>query len=191
MTTPTMPEPWRCPRCDAERSAEDDFCGRCGARRPKVAPAGDGADLPAAPDKGHLLLVRALVLNGIIVVAVIVAVFLGTRDGGPATVTFEPATWRCDGTQRAWIATLPAKATDLRLDWSDGGPTGDVRATSTTTLAALATYRTPDGSFRVTTSSTDAAGAPECGLQPGTYTLAIRDATSGVLVASGQVDLGP
>jgi hypothetical protein len=38
---------------------------------------------------------------------------------------------------------------------------------------------------------TDEAGAPECGLAPGTYTMTIRDAASGALVASGDVALEP
>ncbi len=147
---------------------------------------------PGAPAaSGSFPVVRTLILNGFIVVAVVVAILLGSRDGGPTTIAFEPATWHCDGTERAWIATIPARAADLRLDWMTGGPAGEVRATMSTTRAALEAYLQADGSFRVTTTAIDAAAAPECALEPGTYTLAVRDAGSGSLVASGRVDLGP
>jgi hypothetical protein len=113
-------------------------------------------------------------------------VFAG--NGGPTAITFDPASWRCDGTERAWLASIPAKHADLRLDWRTGGPVGDVRATATTTRLALEPYLTADGSFRVFTSETD---APECSLAPGPYTMTIRDAVSGALVAAGDVVLGP
>ena len=100
MTTPAALEPWRCPRCDADRAAEDDFCGRCGARRPRPDPA--SASVEAAPHRperdGGFPVKRALILNGIILVAVLAAVVFSS-NGGPGTITFQPAAWRCDGTR--------------------------------------------------------------------------------------------
>jgi hypothetical protein len=187
MLTPlgTSPEtgPWRCARCDADRAADDTFCGRCGSRRP----VDTGAATPASRERWQRFpIVRALALNGVIVGAVVLAIALGRGNGGPSTIAFEPATWRCDGSDRAWIATLPASAFDVRLDWMTGGPAGDVRATSTVALVALETSRQPDGRYRVVTTSQD---APECGLEAGPYTMAIRDAASNALLASGSVDL--
>jgi hypothetical protein len=43
-----------------------------------------------------------------------------------------------------------------------------------------------DGSFRVSTAD---PMAPECSLAPGTWTLAIRDASDNALLASGDVVL--
>ncbi|HYO43457.1 MAG TPA: hypothetical protein VES19_09705 [Candidatus Limnocylindrales bacterium] len=175
--------PWRCPGCEAERAAEDDFCGRCGTRRPVAEPTGD-----AAAATGRFPLVRALALNGVILGAVLLAFVLGRGDGGPTTIAFEPTLWRCDGSDRAWIAAVPASAPDVRLDWMTGGPAGQVLASSSTNRAALEPYRQPDGTFRVATADPD---APECGLASGVYTLAIRDAASNVLIASGTVELAP
>jgi hypothetical protein len=63
-----------------------------------------------------------------------------------------------------------------------------VRASSTTTRAALEPYLTPDGTFRVTTTETT---DPECALDAGAYTMALRDAVSNALLASGDVELAP
>jgi hypothetical protein len=183
--------PWRCPRCDADRAAEDTFCGRCGARRP-LAPAVDtgdgsgGADAAGRVRPARIPVRRALALNGVVIAAVLAAVLLGS-NGGPGTIRFEPAAWRCDGTERAWIAAIPARAPDLRVEWLTGGPAGTVLASSTTTLAQLEPYRQADGSYRVTTTATD---APECSLRPGVVTMAIRDAANGALLASGDVEVG-
>jgi hypothetical protein len=138
---------------------------------------------PGAQKRDGFPVARALILNGVIVGAVILAVVLG-GNGGPGVIRFEPATWRCDGTERAWIATIPARATDLRIEWRTGGPVGDVRASVDTPRAALEPFATADGSFRVTTSEPT---APECGLVPGTWTLAVRDASDNALLASGDV----
>lgn len=187
MTTPsdsTAATHWRCPRCEAERAAEDDFCGRCGARRPILDATGARTD--EAPAKGGFPVVRALVLNGVILAAVLVAVVLGRGDGGPTTIAFEPSLWRCDGSERTWIAAIPAEDPDLRLDWLAEGPAGQVLASSTTTRAALEPYRQADGTFRVSSSEPE---APECGLLPGSYTLTIRDSASNALVASGTVEI--
>jgi hypothetical protein len=193
MLTPTgtLPpaRPWRCPRCEAARAAEDDFCGRCGARRPPEAVRDpDAAADDAAAAKGGFPVVRALALNGIVLGAVVVALVLGRSGGGPTTITFEPTSWRCDGSARTWIAAIPESAEDVRLDWMTGGPVGSVRATSTIATLALDLYRQTDGTYRVTTTATD---SPECGLDPGPYTLAIRDAASNALLASGNVELVP
>ena len=59
-------------------------------------------------------------------------------------------------------------------------------ASTTTTRAALEPYRQADGTFRVSSSGQD---APECGLDPGSYTLTIRDAASNALIASGSIEL--
>ena len=101
-------------------------------------------------------------------------------------IRFEPATWRCDGTERSWIATIPARATDLRIEWRTGGPVGEIRASTETERSALERFAVADGSFRVTSSE---ATAPECALAPGTWTLAIRDASDNALLASGNVEL--
>ncbi len=195
MTTPiggSFASSWRCPRCDADRVAEDDFCGRCGCRRPvpvadEAAPAGASpAETAATAGKGGFPIARALALNGIILGAVLVAFLLGRGGDGPTTIAFEPTLWRCDGSGRTWVAAIPAKAPDVRLDWLTGGPVGQVLASSTTSRAALEPYRQVDGTFRVTATESD---APECGLDPGSYTLTIRDAASNVLIASGIVDL--
>jgi hypothetical protein len=189
MTTPAVLEPWRCPRCDADRAAEDDFCGRCGARRPR--PDATSASVEAAPQRterdGGFPVKRALILNGIILVAVLAAVVFSS-NGGPGTITFDPVAWRCDGTERAWTAPVPARALEIRIEWRDGGPEGELRASSTTTRAALEPYGTPEGTFHVTTTETT---APECGLETGEYTMALRDAASNALLASGTVALVP
>ena len=62
------------------------------------------------------------------------------------------------------------------------------RARRASASGALEPYRQADGAFRVSTSATD---GPECGLPPGLYTMAIRDATSNALLASGDVELAP
>jgi len=131
---------------------------------------------------------RALALNGIIIGTVLVALLLGRGGDGPTTIEFAPGLWRCDGTERSWTAAIPAEALDIRLDWMTGGPAGEVRASSMTNRNVLEPYRQPDGTFRVVTAAAD---APECGLAPGTYTLAIRDAASNALLASGTVELAP
>ena len=190
MTTPAVLQPWCCPRCDADRAAEDDFCGRCGARRPRTdtTPAAVEGVPEGTPGRGSGFPVkRALILNGIVLGAVLVAVALGS-NGGPGTVTFQPAAWRCDGTERAWTAPIPARALEIRIEWRDGGPEGELRASSTTTRAALEPFLTTDGTFRVTTTET---AAPECGLDAGDYTMALRDAASNALLASGSVELAP
>jgi hypothetical protein len=194
MTTPAVPDRWRCPRCDADRAAEDDYCGRCGARRlradttPPAVEGASGAAPGGAPDHGGGFPVkRALILNGIILAAVLAAVVFGS-NGGPGTITFQPAAWRCDGTERAWTAPIPARALEIRIEWRDGGPEGELRAGSTTTRAAFEPYVTPDGTFRVATTDTT---APECGLDAGEYTMALRDAASNALLASGIVELAP
>ncbi len=183
--------PWRCPVCGSQRTADDDFCGRCGSPRPVPDETGTGSQESVPPEdaaKGRFPVMRALVLNGIVIGAVILVFLLGRRDGGPTTVTFVPGLWRCDGTERAWIASVPASAIDVRLDWMTGGPAGEVHATSTTSRIALEAYRQADGTFRVSSTDTD---APECGLDAGTYTLAIRDAASNALLASGTVEMAP
>ena len=189
MTAPAVLEPWRCPRCDADRAAEDDFCGRCGARRPREdAAAPSVEEAPEPPGRGGGFPVkRALVLNGIILAAVVLAVVF-SGNGRPGTITFEPGAWRCDGTERSWAAPIPAQASEVRIDWRDGGPEGEVRASATTTRAALEPYLTPDGTFRVTTTD---ASAPECALAAGEYTMTLRDALSNGLLASGTVVLAP
>jgi hypothetical protein len=181
---------WRCPRCDADRAPEDDFCGRCGARRPGPQPAADGEPGGTAPARDRpagFPVRRALILNGIIVAAVVLAVLLG-GNGGPGAVRFEPAAWRCDGTERAWIAQVPATAQDLRIEWLTGGPAGEVRTSSTVPRVELEAYRQADAAFRVTSTATD---DPACGLVPGVYTMAVRDAANGALLASGDVELLP
>ncbi len=189
MTTPAVLDPWRCPRCDADRAAEDDFCGRCGARRPRSdAPAASVGAAPQRPERdGGFPVKRALILNGIILGAVLAAVVFGS-NGGPGAITFQPAAWRCDGSERVWTAPIPARAPEIRIEWRVGGPEGEVRASSTTTRATLEPYLTPDGTFRVTTTDTT---APECGLEPGDYTMTLRDADSNALLASGTVELAP
>ncbi len=145
-----------------------------------------GAEPPAADArKGNFPVTRALILNGLILGAVLIAVAFG-RGGGPMKIVFEPSAWRCDGTERVWIATVPAKALDVRIEWRAGGPEGEIRATTTMPRSALERYLAADGAFHVTTTAQD---APECALDPGRYTLAIRDAASNALLASGDVDL--
>lgn len=198
MTPPTTATSWRCPRCDADRAGADTFCGRCGARRPRQEASADqarsiaglplGVETTPPEDRPRSFPVRrALILNGVILGAVLLAVIFG-RGGGPTAIAFEPPTWRCDGLERTWVATIPAAHSDLRIDWRIGGPVGDARATETITRLALEPYLTSDGSFHVFTSDPD---APECGLDPGPYTMTIRDASSGALVASGDVTLEP
>ncbi len=128
---------------------------------------------------------RALILNGVIVAAVVIAVVLG-GNGGPGVIRFEPAIWRCDGTERTWTATIPARATDLRIEWRTGGPVGELRVSTEVARLVLERFATADGSFRVTSSEPT---APECALAPGTWTLAIRDASDNALLASGDVEL--
>jgi hypothetical protein len=183
--------PWRCPRCDADRAAEDTFCGRCGARRAAATTPGTGhepgADGAARDRPAAFPIRRALILNGIIVAAVVLAVVF-SGNGGPGMILFEPATWRCDGTERTWAARLADAAPDLRIEWLAGGPAGTVLASSTTTRAELEPYLQADGTLRVTTTAVD---APECGLGPGTYTMAVRDAAGNALLAAGDVELAP
>ncbi len=180
---PPVAGPWTCPRCNSVRAAGDDFCGRCGARRPAPAPtAGEGS---SEPTRDGFPVARALILNGVIVAAVVIAVVLG-GNGGPGAIGFEPTTWRCDGTERSWTATIPARATDLRIEWRTGGPVGELRASTAIARQALERFAVADGSFRVTSSEPT---APECALTPGTWTLAIRDASDNALLASGNVEL--
>lgn len=167
------------------RAAADDFCGRCGGRRTGSAPTPAAAAGPGVDRRDGFPVARALILNGVIVVAVVLAVVLGA-NGGPGVVRFEPPTWRCDGTERAWTATIPARATDLRIEWRTGGPVGEVRASTETGRSSLERFATADGSFRVSSSDPSAA---ECALAPGTWTLAIRDASDNALLASGEVEL--
>lgn len=179
---PATASPWTCPRCGSARAGDDQFCGRCGQHR-RVPPAGPA---PAgAQRRDGVPVVRALILNGVIVAAVILAVVMGS-NGGPATIRFEPATWRCDGTERAWTAMIPARATDLRIEWRTGGPVGELRASTETPRQSLERFATADGSFRVTSSDPT---APECALAPGTWTLAVRDTADNALLASGDVVL--
>ncbi len=148
----------------------------------------EGAAPGGAPERdGGFPVRRALILNGIILVAVLVAVVFGS-NGGPASITFQPTPWRCDGTERSWTAPVPARALEIRIEWRDGGPEGELRASSTTARAALEPYANPDGTFRVATTDT---AAPECGLDAGGYTMALRDAASNALLASGTVELAP
>ena len=177
--------PWTCRRCGAERVAEDDFCGRCGARRTSSTAWPATGEAPGTRARDGFPVARALILNGVIVVAVVIAVILG-GNGGPGVIRFEPTTWRCDGTERAWAATIPARATELRIEWRTGGPAGEIRASVDTQRSALERFATADGSFFVTTSEPT---APECALSPGTWTLAIRDASDNALLASGDVVL--
>lgn len=130
---------------------------------------------------------RALILNGIILGAVLAAVVFSS-NGGPGTITFQPAAWRCDGTERAWTAPIPARALEVRIEWRAGGPEGELLASSTTSRAALEPYAAPDGTFHVTTTDTT---APECGLDAGEYTMVLRDAASNALLAAGTVELVP
>jgi hypothetical protein len=130
---------------------------------------------------------RALILNGVILGAVALAVVFGS-GGGPAAIAFDPVPWRCDGSARGWTTTIPAAHPDLQIDWRTGGPVGDVRGTESVTRTSLEPYLAGDGSFHVVTRDRD---SPECSLDPGTYTMTIRDAASGALVASGDVELQP
>ena len=189
MTPPTIPEPWRCPRCAAERTADDDFCGRCGARRPRSDAAAASVEGAARrPERdGGFPVKRALILNGIILGAVLAAVVFSS-NGGPGTITFQPAAWRCDGSDRTWTAPIPARALEIRIEWRDGGPEGELRTSSTITRAVLEPYLTPDGSVHVTTTDVT---TPECALAAGDYTMALRDAASNALLASGNVELVP
>jgi hypothetical protein len=180
---PASPDPagcWTCPGCGADRAADDAFCGRCGARR--LSPAAGGS--VAAPGHGSSVR-RALVLNGVVVGAVLLAVALGA-NGGPASISFEPATWRCDGTPRVWAASIPERATELRVEWRLGGPEGELVGSTTTTRLALEAFAGADGTLRVPASGST---QPECALAPGTYTMAIRDVAGNALLATGDVVL--
>jgi hypothetical protein len=147
---------------------------------PRVHP-----DTPPARSPGFPLK-RALILNGILVGAVVGLVLVGRSPTGSAMITFEPGTWRCDGTERAWVADIPGSHANLLVEWRSGGPDGAVRSVSSTTRLALEPFQVPGDPFRVTTSSRT---GPECGLPPGTYTLVLRDLDLGVVVASGNVTL--
>ena len=132
---------------------------------------------------------RTAILGAVLLGAVAVAVALGSgQQAGPGSVTAEPATWRCDGSERAWTAAIPATAPELVIELHEGGAEGRVVVITPTSRDALATYRQPDGTYRV--ASTD-PGAPECGMPPGRYMLVIRDTGSGETVASGAVTLEP
>ncbi len=180
---PSPAGPWACPRCGSERTAGDDYCGRCGARRAITLSTPDQTSRAAKRD--GFPVARALILNGVILVAVILAVVLG-GNGGPGVIGFEPSIWRCNGSERTWTAMIPARSTDLLVEWRTNGPVGELRATTETSRQALERFAMADGSFRVTTSE---PGAPECGLTPGTWTLAIRDASDNALLAAGDVVL--
>jgi hypothetical protein len=207
-TAPSIPSgPWRCPGCGSDRDAVDAFCGRCATPRP---PGGslpvDQSPQAGAPAQSHhdaqadahpsalggaerersssFPLRRALILNGIVIGAVVGIVLLSRSPAGSPVITFEPLTWRCDGTERAWLADIPASHPNLLVEWRSGGPDGTVRDISSTTRLALEAFQTPGGPFRVTTTSRT---SPECGLPAGTYALVLRDLDLGVVVASGDV----
>ncbi len=188
MPPSAAPGPWRCPRCGSDRDAADAFCGQCATRRPtSTGPDAEvGADTTAGRPAGFPVR-RALILNGIVLGAVLIAVMF-SRDAGPGTIAFVPASWRCDGTERAWTAAIPAAHESLAIEWRSGGPEGGIRTRFATTRTALETYRQPDGTFRVAATETD---APECSLPPDRYTMVVRDAVSNALVASGDVELAP
>lgn len=183
MTSSPTSGPWRCPRCGSERDAADAFCGRCATRRPAAAAAAVGVEKGRS---SNFPVRRALILNGIILSTVVVAV-LFSRNEGPGAIVFEPGRWLCDGSERAWVAAIPATHEDLLIEWRSGGPEGALRTGSTASRTALEAYRQADGAFRVTTTET---AEPECRLPPDRYTLVLRDATSNVLVATGDVELG-
>jgi hypothetical protein len=201
-------EPWTCPGCGDERAAADDFCGRCGRPRPRSEavqwarePGSGGleadpdveerrsADLlaeeqaaeQAARRDRSLTIRRALVLNVVLVVAVVGAVLFG-RGAGPAAIDFDPASWRCGASPHAWTASLPGAAEDLRVEWRRGGVDGPVASSLPVARAELEVHRAVDGRYRV---PSDAIGTPECELAPGTWTMAVVDASTGQSVATG------
>jgi hypothetical protein len=129
------------------------------------------------------------VLSGVLIIAVIIAVLVGHgRQAGPGTITVEPATWRCDGSERAWIAAIPASDPDLVVELRTGGVDGWVVVATPVARDSLEPYRQADGTFRVV--SADAA-APECAQPAGRYGLVLRDVATGGTVASGDVSLEP
>lgn len=181
--------PWTCPACGSERPSSDQFCGACGAASRPATPR-PAAIAPAGQDRaGPSAALRTAILGVVLLGAVAVAVALGGgKQAGPGSVTSEPTPWRCDGSERAWTAAIPASAPELVVELHASGPDGPVVVATPASRDALEPYRQPDGTYRVT--STD-PGAPECGVPPGRYVLVVRDAGSGDTVASGEVTIEP
>lgn len=184
--------PWTCPACGSVRPARDTFCGACGASVPgSVAPSTTAtvAASDEVPRSATPPFVRVAVLGGLLLVAVIVAeVVGGGSKAGPGTITVEPPTWRCDGSERAWTAAIPASAPDLVVELRSGGPDGPVVVATPVARDSLEPYRQADGTYRV--ASTD-PGAPVCVQPAGTYALVLRDVSTGGTVASGELILEP
>ena len=128
-------------------------------------------------------------LVAVMLIAVVVAVVIGGGQvPGPGVITFEPATWRCDGSERTWSAAIPAAASELVLELRTGGSDGRVVVATPVSRDSLAPYRQEDGTYLV--ASKDVA-APECAQPPGRYWLVIRDAGTASVVASGELSLEP
>lgn len=147
-------------------------------------PGAAAGPAPASP-------VRTLILGGILLAGVAIAIVVGRRPSpvDVAPITFQPATWTCDGSERSWIATLPPEVPDLVLQLRSGSATGPVALEWTTSRAALEPSRQLDGSYRVTSKDAD---APECGLAAGHYALVVLDAADPKrMVAGGELELQP
>lgn len=181
---------WTCTVCGSARPASDDFCGMCGASAPRgpVAQVTEAAP-DTAPRSATTPLVRMAALGGVLLVAVIVAeVVGGGSKAGPGTITVEPPTWRCDGSERAWTATIPASAPELVVELRSGGADGPVVVATPVARDSLEPYRRADGTYRVASKD---PGAPECEQPAGRYALVLRDVSTGGTVASGGLTLEP
>lgn len=130
-------------------------------------------------------------MGGILLGGVAIAIVIGRPPASAdlAPISFQPATWTCDGSERSWIATLPPEVPDLVLQLRSGSATGPVALEWTTSRAALEPSRQLDGSYRVTSKDVD---APECGLAAGHYALVVLDAADPKrMVAGGELELQP
>ena len=178
---------WTCGSCGSERLAEDRFCGVCAS--PRDTGAGDAA-ASAAPRRQPASTYRSLILGAAVLAPLVVAIVLSRHPAaeGVILITVEPATWRCDGADRAWSADLSAANPDIVVQLRTGDADGTVATETRTTLDGLAAERTESGGYRVVTSATT---APECSLAPGPYALVVLDGMDGAVLASGLVDLQP
>jgi hypothetical protein len=166
-----------CSGCGKARDPGSAYCSGCGRRfDPPPSPV---AAKPSTTGGNGVLLITI----GVVIIAIVGAIwFLNTSP----SIAFSPNTIRCDGTQRVMTMRIPTDIATITVEMRRDSANGALVESDSQPVSAFSSYETSPGNYRIETTTYDAW---ECRQSPGRYTMVMRDAATGRVLASGDFSI--
>jgi len=158
----------------------------------RVGPVASPATAAGDAARPASSILRPLVLAGIPLVGVALAILVARpADTGPAVITANPLTWRCDEGSPTWSAPIRAAGDTIIVEWRAGGLDGSTVTSERVGRYLLDGYRGVDGTYEIPAASVGVTATAACTLPAGTYTLVVLDTAIDEVVAAGPVTIAP